>query len=469
MRTVVIVIDGMDYDLLKKNINNLPFLKKLSVEGSFNKLQSVTPPDSIPAWNTIYTGLTPGEHGVFEFIDYLDALKKDFKCDVNAIKGRTFWDKIGNLGKKVCIVNPFMAYPAWSVNGVMISGPVFQSGDISIYPDEKNKYLHNCPALGGIVSYPTPKTMQSFINENFELTRKQFAFFRKLCKEEKADFNFLGILTSDRLKHFLWRFTDCSDPTYPGDNKFKNSINDFYKLLDDEIKLTFESFPSPAKLIVLSDHGHGRKCTKLFRVNELLRRKGFVKASKPYFFKKSFLLERAKDISLQLAFRLKMENELLAIGKMLPGKKSIKMAKHAVNNDNTLVTIPKFDGMNPYGGICINKKLAGGQYEVLVKQIINTLLEYIDPASGKRVVRWAKPRKEIYNGPFINNFPDIIIGLEEKYGIDWTLYSDIVADNPFHRRISGGHRPFGVFITNLDCSEIPSSVVEISDFIQKIV
>lgn len=34
-------------------------------------------------------------------------------------------------GKKVFIFNPFMAYPAWNVNGLMICGPVFEGGDVS--------------------------------------------------------------------------------------------------------------------------------------------------------------------------------------------------------------------------------------------------------------------------------------------------------------------------------------------------
>ncbi|MCP4761580.1 MAG: hypothetical protein GY870_07345 [archaeon] len=35
-------------------------------------LKSISPPDSIPAWITIFTGKSPAEHGVLDSIDYLD-------------------------------------------------------------------------------------------------------------------------------------------------------------------------------------------------------------------------------------------------------------------------------------------------------------------------------------------------------------------------------------------------------------
>ena len=35
-------------------------------------LRSIFPPDSIPAWTTIFTGRGPADHGCLDSIDYLD-------------------------------------------------------------------------------------------------------------------------------------------------------------------------------------------------------------------------------------------------------------------------------------------------------------------------------------------------------------------------------------------------------------
>ena len=42
-------------------------------------------------------------------------------------------------------------------------------------------------------------------------------------------------------------------------------------------------------------------------------------------------------------------------------------------------------------------------------------------------------------------FPDILFKLNEKYGVSWQLYSPLFSINPTHKKISGGHKQYGVF------------------------
>ena len=39
--------------------------------------------------------------------------------------------------------------------------------------------------------------------------------------------------------------------------------------------------------------------------------------------------------------------------------------------------------------------------------------------------------------------------LDEDYGFNWTLFNGITSINPTHKKISGGHRIKGTFLTNL--------------------
>lgn len=68
-----------------------------------------------------------------------------------------------------------------------------------------------------------------------------------------------------------------------------------------------------------------------------------------------------------------------------------------------------------------------------------------------KVVRWIVPREQIYQGKFINKYPDIVFELNEEYGLVFSLYLPTVSLNITHKKISGGHRTDGVFfISNLD-------------------
>jgi len=153
-KVVIIGIDGLDPFLLSKWKNELPNLGSLFVDASEITLNSTFPPDSICAWTSIYTGENPAEHGLLESIDYLANKKLTENEDRSVVfRGKTFWDIAGRNGKTVCVINPFLAYPAWDVNGIMISGPVFEGGEIKACP-ESILDEYKFPPIGGIVDFP---------------------------------------------------------------------------------------------------------------------------------------------------------------------------------------------------------------------------------------------------------------------------------------------------------------------------
>jgi predicted AlkP superfamily phosphohydrolase/phosphomutase len=69
-RLIVLGIDGMDPDLLKRFMaeGKMPNFKKLAQQGSFLPLTTSTPPQSPVAWSNLITGMNSGGHGVFDFI-----------------------------------------------------------------------------------------------------------------------------------------------------------------------------------------------------------------------------------------------------------------------------------------------------------------------------------------------------------------------------------------------------------------
>ena len=203
-KTILIVLDGFDYEFIRSHADALPYFHRLYQAGMLGPLESVIPADSIPAWATIYTGRNPAEHGILESIDYLNQ-NRDLKTNSGAIRKQTIWDMLGSAGKKVFVLNPFMAYPAWDVNGVMITGPVFEGGTVSTNrPDLIDTEV--LPPLGGIVDHPADREMEDFFQRNMALSQKQFDAFDTYFRQDQYDFGFLGITTPDRMQHFLWKW-----------------------------------------------------------------------------------------------------------------------------------------------------------------------------------------------------------------------------------------------------------------------
>jgi predicted AlkP superfamily phosphohydrolase/phosphomutase len=423
----------------------------MSELGRCGLLKSVFPPDSIPSWITIYTGLPPDEHGVVQSIDYLKKDYRNFSISTNAFQGRTFWDEAGRAGKRVCVINPFMAYPVWKVNGVMVNGPVFVSGEIQSYPPGILTSRSDIPPLGGIVDFPTRKTLKHFVSKTTEDTRHLARFALDLYRSEPWDLFFVSFLTLDRLQHFLWRFCDEDDPTYPGRTEYERAILDLYRELDGIIGEFLKEIRDGHSLLVISDHGHGRRCTSSLNVNEFLRRRGYLKTGigRAFFLNKNYWIEKLKNNVLQLLFTLKMEEYAYYIGRMLGNPKRYKTSEFVIRKDDSMARLSGFAGMGPFGGIEINEALRteGGLYEAARDSILRDMRELSRVLDGD-IFRWIEKREVIFTGEKKDIYPDILFELKENFGVNWSLYVPLITRNPFHRRISGGHTMNGVIASN---------------------
>ena len=189
-KTILMILDGLDYSYIVQNINKFTLFKQWFDEKRLHALNSVVPADSVPSWITIYTGLNPAEHGILLTIDYLNE-KQKVPGQAAVIKGKSFWDKIGDRGKRVFVFNPFMASPAWDVNGLMVCRSSLE---------EKNEITTNRPDLvdvktldlgGNLRNNPTMKELPHFLEETWKMTHSQFDNFHKYFGVEKFDLGFL--------------------------------------------------------------------------------------------------------------------------------------------------------------------------------------------------------------------------------------------------------------------------------------
>ena len=448
-KVVMLGFDGMDFDLTKSLIDQgkLPNLAKLADDGAFSPLLSVFPPDSIPSWITTYTGLDPSEHGVLEHFNYLLDDKGDIKIDTSVFHEKTFWDRIGNeTNTEVCVINPFMAYPVWNVNGVMVNGPSFIKGPIQTSDDTYTKNIEIPGSIGGIEDLPSRSTIKPFYDKTISDTEEQAAFGLDLLKKKSPGFFFQTFLTTDRLQHHLWRYCDKTDPTYPGRNEVETGVDDFFKLVDDIVGQFMAELNNNDILLIMSDHGHGMRCTHTFNINELFRRKGYLKsAGGDKKFNKKILLEKLKNRVLKFMNDHDLEEYMAKIAKWVPNAKALKKGSHITNYKDSMAYASDFAGVNPFGGICINKDNVD-DYDAFRIQLMTELQEC--QYEGKPIFTWMKHREELYQGKHIDRYPDILFEMIPELGSGMSMHTDLFTVNPTHKKVSGGHKKNGIFFIN---------------------
>jgi predicted AlkP superfamily phosphohydrolase/phosphomutase len=443
-KVLVIGIDGLDPQILARHRNQLPNFKKLMEKGTSIKFTSVYPYDSIPIWSSIYTGLTPAKHGLLKPINYLQ--NEVITIEKNNLKGKTFWDYASINNKRVCIINPFVAYPPWKVNGVMASGPIGGNGSVQIYPEYISDVVKIPSCLGGVHSrYPLRGELSDYRVNAEEITRHETEFALKIFRDFSWDLGFVCYLTLDGIEHFFWRYYDNSDPTYKN-SIFKDIIPEFYKLFDN-ILAEFQKLDF-THLIVLSDHGHGMRSIKLVNVNEILRSNNLLYLNKNKLSSKRYIFERIKAKSLEVIYKYDLDGVALQLSRTVPmmGKKIQKPSLYS-EEKNFLAYTCDLVGMNPCGGIRIVKDNLGDiEYERLRKKIISQLSNLEDQSNGEKIINWIIERERLYQGKYLELYPDIVFELHPIYGINWNICGPLIQSSYAHKIISGGHKKDAVLL-----------------------
>jgi predicted AlkP superfamily phosphohydrolase/phosphomutase len=448
-KVIVLGVDGMDWPLLERLMPEMPATRSIAERGYAGEMTSIFPPDSIPSWVSIFTGLDPSQHGILETIDYFKKGVSQFSVSTDAFRGKTFWDRAGELGKEVIVVNPLLAYPPWDVRGIMATGPVFISGESKIRPASlAGRY--RLPQLGGIVDFPEKRELADFARKTREESERMLDFTLQLMQRHPWDLVFLSLLTMDRILHFFWRHFDPDDPTHTPGSEHADVIPRFHVFIDTCVGRLLDAAGDDCVLMIVSDHGHHRRPTLLFNLNELLLRHGLLKSriGGPRLLSPRYHLERTKNLVLETLHRLDLEDIAYRFARIFPWTRKMKKRDFMTEPASNLATASDFGGTNPFGGVDISRErcsVEGADYEEVRGRVI-TLLTGATDEGGAPVFLWAKRREELYAGPHIEKYPDVLYEMKPQYGTSWSLHVPLVTVNPRHRKISGGHRANSVLV-----------------------
>ena len=287
-RVFVIGLDSAPPELLfDKLLNELPNIKKLLESSIYGPMKSCIPAITIPAWIVMATGKTPGELGLYGFRHRKKGTYNDIWIAHSLmIKEKTVWDYIGEAGKKSILIGIPPSYPPKSINGYLVS--CFITPDTSVnytYPKSLKKEIKN---LVGeyIFDVVFRKDNRDEVKELiWKMTKKRFEIIRYLIQKKEWDYFQFVEIGLDRVHHAFWKYFDENHHLHEPNNKYKDVIPEYYKLLDKEIGKTLELLDLDETAIVLvSDHGI-KAMNGAFAINQWLIDEGLLKIKNPEILK----------------------------------------------------------------------------------------------------------------------------------------------------------------------------------------
>lgn len=463
-KLIVIGIDGMDYDVVKKYEDKLPTLSKMLKDNNYPRLRSVFPADTTPAWSTIYTGLDPSQHGIINFVNVKDRDNsyKPFEFDDSAFKGKTFWDELNNMGYSTTVLLPMNIKVGWDINGTMITRPY--EGEMHVYPQSKEAiYKPNFSILGTEGKFTSESQLSALKEDFFTKSDEEFRLTKCAIENEDCDFLFSYFSTTDGLCHDFWRHCDENHPEYPGENEHMYAIRDLYIKMDNHLSEIIEMCPQ-TPLLVISDHGHGARPVYIARVNEMLHRFSYLKpkASANNKQKKTSLKSIVKKTALSFVARFGLPKWAVKVARKVPVWKSLFASSNDFDWDNTVAYLSDLSSLKnySYGGIRViaDEEKKDALCDEIIEKLKTVMIDEQTPA-----FMWIKRTNTHYHGEHLDRYPEIIFQLDERYGADWNLGEQLFEKKGFMHKLSPGAHRYETAVIASSGFELTKSQYEMTD------
>ena len=266
-RNILIGLDGVPHHLVERYTLKgiMPNLKRFIAENRLLKMKSTIPEVSSVAWSSILTGVNPGEHGIFGF---MDVNPKNYSLnfpDSNDLKCAPFWTKF----KKAAVINVPSAYPAQPMNGLLVSGFVSIDLEGAVYPKSLLPELQQMGYRIDVNNSLARESPRGFIDDLHKTLEIRLKFLEKIWDREDYDLIFFVITGTDRLNLFFFDAMDNLSSPY------KATFEEYYNLVDRAVGRILSRTSDNDNIIIFSENGFEKLEIEFF-VNRFLADKGYL-------------------------------------------------------------------------------------------------------------------------------------------------------------------------------------------------
>ncbi len=452
-KTLIVGFDGMDWRYLDRFAADVSEINSLREDGTTARLESVHPPWTGSAWPSMYTGVSPDHHGVFDFFHHEDRYPDTARTVTRAdVRAPALWTYLTSIDVPSVVMNLPVTHPAEPLDGVLIPG-YLSPADEPGYPE-------------GI-----REDVSKAIGERYRIYSKDEA----TTDAEKRVSGYVDLLgmRARAGAHVLdahpWQlaivqfqktdaiFHNSSDPRH---------FRRVYAAANDALEVLRDAVDDETNIIVCSDHGMGPVDGYQIHVNQILENNGFLTSSVDSTGPGDVNIERTANgeetgpllTLFQTGFKAssavglppaKLYNvaDRLGLAEPLIGRLPERLWKGAARNVVWEDSVA-YCRHGSEQGIRIN--VAGrdpsgvvprSAYEDVRSEIIS-LLSSLRTPTGEKAFEFVRPREELYTGPYSEWACDVLfLPTEMNHTVSTKLYG-----TEFLPASTYDHKRTGVFI-----------------------
>ena len=439
-RTLLIGLDGAPFSLLDSlvELGVMPFLGELARQSARANLRSTPHPLTPPAWTSITTGRSPGNHGVFDFIwaEQRDAQHYFTLYNFRDIRAETIWSIAGRQRRTATTLNfPLMAPPP-RIRGHVVPGFVsWKYLRLNVYPRELWEELKRIPnfdvkqlawdfeqekkAEQGVPA----EEYEQWVDFHIARERQWFEIARHMMRERPCDLTAVLFDGWDKILHMGYRFVDPKTfPELPTDEdrRIRRRCLEYFAALDGFLRQLVELNGDEGRVFVVSDHGFGPS-SFVFRCNTWLAEQGYL------FW---------QDLdSLEGAARQSAEKVADGHFVLLDWDRTTAYAR-TVTSNGIFIRVANRPG---------EPGVPRESYAAFREELVSKLLKIPHPETGQPIVKDVLRKEQFFPGPHNAHAPDLTLVMSDHGFISVKNKQPTVLIRPF---IEGTHHPNGIFLAS---------------------
>ncbi len=439
-RLLILVLDGATWSVAEPLIERgrMPELARLRGGGRWGVLHSTSPPLTPAAFGSMFTGLGPGRHGVFDFFGHGrgDFLSRP-PTSAADLAAPTVWEWLAAAGWKVGLAHLPMTWPAPTGARFVVSS---QPGARGVLPQ----------ALGGELEDVAPghllparaRWRRAAAMARAERRRQEAALH--LARTQPWEVLGVGVKSTDAIAHGAWA---AHDPTHPGHRPGSGDplVEEYQRA--DRLLGELRACAPDAAVLVLSDHGHG-PCHHSFGINRWLLEAGFLAVERR--------CRRVVESALRYRlFRARCRSGWDCFVRLVDWSRTRAYSGTGTEQGIYL----NLQGREPRGVI-----RPGAEASATLDEIEAALAPVALP-SGQPFGRCGARRRERIAGPYAWRAPDLLLEIDGGR----VLAREGLRPGPLFRPTpgtSGTHRPEGIFVAGgpgISAAGRPLRVLRVED------
>lgn len=278
-RVLLLGLDSADAALIEAwaDAGHLPTFDRLRRAGCWSRLVTTAEVMHVSAWPSIYTGRTPGHHGLYHAYQVRAGDQRIHRTLPEWLAQPPFWKLLDDAGRRCIVFDAFMDAPLAGFQGIQ----VLEYGTWTWFGapgSSPNRMLKDIVARFG--RYPAPEHTEQvtipeqlwFRDQLVQAAAVKGEATRWLLGQHPWDMAFVTFGEPHGAGHYLWHSDDPGYPLSPPGGRRPGShlLRDVYAAVDRAIGEILAEIGDDTTVLVCSGDGMGPNYSGAHLVPELL-------------------------------------------------------------------------------------------------------------------------------------------------------------------------------------------------------